>query len=447
MKSQPCMNVQKPANASKKRAVWAFRTVLVALLALFNFHSQATSPDSLGVRTVIIDPGHGGKDPGCLGSHSHEADVALAISLKFGNMLKDKYGSALKVIYTRTTDEFVGLQERANMANKYKGDLFICIHANASANKESKGSEVYALGLHREDSQRRVADRENESILMEENHKAKYGDFDTNDPDRYLFVSLLSKTHLNNSLKFAEKISNNFQTTPKLIDRGVKQAGFLVLHQVNMPSVLIETGFLTNKEEEEILNDAASQEDIAKAIFNAFVDYKSEVENINNIVTGKTDVKDNVSEKEKEKEKANQIEKDKNTPVAVNNNDHGKDKNMSNIVVNTTEKDKNKGSEKDKPVVEKNNPAVDNTIYFMVQITASTKQIECNSANFKGLDNILEHPGKGIYRYTYGKSPNFEEAKKLLSVARDKGYKDAFIVAYQNGERIEINKAIGIAKQ
>jgi N-acetylmuramoyl-L-alanine amidase len=433
MKSQPCENVQKPANARKKRAVYTFRVGLIAVLGLFNVPSKAASPDSLGVRTIVIDPGHGGKDPGCLGSHSHEADVALAISLKFGKMLKDKYGSAIKVIYTRTTDEFVGLQERANMANKYKGDLFICIHANASANKDSKGSEVYALGLHRTDSQLRVADRENSSVLMEENHKAKYADFDLNDPDRYIIISALASSYLDQSINFANKISTNFQTTPKLVDRGVKQAGFLVLHQVNMPSVLIETGFLTNKDEEEILNDATSQTDIATAVFNAFVSYKSEVENINDIVTGRED-KNSDTDKNQSSDKNKNIDKDQHVTstnpennVAVNDKDAAKNKENS---TNSTDK-----------------TLVDNTIYFMVQITASTKQTECNPSNFKGLDNIIEHPGKGIYRYTYGKSPNFEEAKKLLSTARDKGYKDAFIVAYQNGERIEINKAIGLAKQ
>jgi N-acetylmuramoyl-L-alanine amidase len=419
-----------------------FSIAVAGILAFFNVHAMAGGhPDSIGVRTIIIDPGHGGKDPGCLGSHSHEADVALDISLKFGKMLKDKYGSAIRVIYTRTTDEFVGLQERANMANKYKGDLFICIHANASANKESKGSEVYALGLHRSDSQLKVADRENSSILMEENHESKYGSFDQNDPDRYLWIVLLGKIYLDNSLNFAEKISKNFQTTPKLIDRGVKQAGFLVLHQVNMPSVLIETGFLTNKDEEEILNDDQSQEDIAKAIFDAFVDYKAEMENINNIVANKGAVENN-------KDEVKQKDKDKNSS-ASDNADKGKDKEnnvtpdkdkpFNNVVVNDRDKDKTPA--------ENNAAKIDNTIYFMVQISASTKQIECKPANFKGLDIIAEHPGKSIYRYTYGKSPNFDEAKKLLLVAQDKGYKDAFIVAYQNGERIEINKAIGMAKQ
>ena len=348
MKSKSLNNVQKPY-ATKERKHAFLSIILAGVLALFNVHSYAVNPDSLGVRTIIIDPGHGGKDPGCLGVYSHEADVALDISLKFGEMLKEKYGNSIKVIYTRTTDEFVGLQERADMANKHKGDLFICIHANASPNKESKGSEVYALGLHRSDSQLKVADRENSSILMEENHESKYSNFDVNDPDRYLMVGLLGKTYLDNSLNFAEKIVKNFQKTEELIDRGVKQAGFLVLHQVNMPSVLIETGFLTNKDEENILNNKESQINIAKAIFEAFNDYKTEMENINGIITNNKS-----NEKNNEKEKV--VEKEKTT----------------NNVVNTNETEK----EKEKNEANKNNGEVDNKIYFMVQISASTKQFQ-----------------------------------------------------------------------
>lgn len=425
MKSQSVNNVQK-LQAAKKRNHAFFSLLLVCVLALFNVNVKAVNPDSLGVRTIIIDPGHGGKDPGCLGEHSHEADVALAISLKFGKMLKDKYGSNIRVIYTRTTDEFVGLQERADMGNKYKGDLFICIHANASPNKESKGSEVYALGLHRSDSQLRVADRENSSVLMEDNHESKYSNFNVNDPDRYLMIGLLGQTYLDNSLNFAGKIAKNFSTTPELIDRGVKQAGFLVLHQVNMPSVLIETGFLTNKDEENILNDATSQENIAKAIFDAFVDYKTEMENINSIISNNKTVEkenENVKEKEKQQEREKEIAKEKE-----------KEKQQNNVVSNEKEK-------------ENANQLVDNTIYFMVQISASTKSIECKSSNFKGLENIEEHAGKSIYRYTFGKSPNFAEAKKLHAIALEKGYKDCFIVAYQKGERIDINRAIELAKQ
>lgn len=402
-----------------KRSMRVFSIAIGAFLTFINSPAWAGNPDSLGVRTIIIDPGHGGKDPGCLGSFSHEADVALDISLKLGAKIKEKYGSSVKVVYTRTKDEFVDLAERAKIANRNKGDLFICIHANAGA-AHAHGSEVYALGLHKEDAQFRVAERENSSILMEDNHETKYQGFDPSDPDQYLFLTLMAKTYMNNSLSFAGKIQKYFQKTPELTDRGVKQAGFLVLHQVNMPSVLIETGFLTNKEEEKVLNNKESQDNIAEAIFKAFVDYKTEVETINGIITNKKNPQDNQSVKTDNKEK---------DPVKQETvkEDH-KQENTKNPT-NTTDAEK------------------DNKIYFAVQIAASAKSIDTKPANFKGLDNITEHPGKGIYRYTYGKSDTFEGARKLQAQAREKGYTDAFIVAYQNGERIDVNKAIGMAKQ
>lgn len=406
-------------NCADKRSFCFFSLSLFLFLGIINSPARAGhkggNTDSLGVRTIIIDPGHGGKDPGCLGAFSHEADVALDISLKLGDKIKAKYGSSVKVIYTRTKDDFVELHDRAKIANRNKGDLFICIHANSGAS-HAHGSEVYALGLHKTDAQLHVAERENSSILMEDNHKAKYQDFDPNDPDNYIMITQLANTYLDNSLNFAGKIQKYFQKTPELTDRGVKQAGFLVLHQVNMPSVLIETGFLTNKDEEKVLNNKDSQDNIATAIFNAFVDYKTEMENINGIITNKKTVPDTEKVKEepvKETVKTEPVKEEVSPEKNTNNTD----------------------------------PEKDNKIYFTVQIAASTKSIEIKTSNFKGLDNISEHPGKGIYRYTYGKSDNFEGAKKLHALAREKGYTDAFIVAYLNGERIDVNKAIGLAKQ
>lgn len=403
-----------------KRGFTPLSLCLVLVLAFINVISIAAPTDSIGVKTIIIDPGHGGKDPGCLGAFSHEADVALDISLKLGSMIEQKYGKYVKVVYTRTKDEFVDLHERAKIANRHKGDLFICIHANASANTASKGSEVYALGLHRSDSQLKVAERENSSILMEDDHESHYQNFDPKDPDSYIIINALANTYMDNSLNFAGKIQKYFQQTPELSDRGVKQAGFLVLHQVNMPSVLIETGFLTNKDEEKVLNDKESQTNIAKAIFNAFVDYKTEMENINGIITNKKD----------------------------NTGDGGS-------ITNTTDKKDQTGKDepkkdvvkKDEPKKENPVPELDTKVVFMVQIAASAKSIECKPSNFKGLENITELKGKDIYRYMYGKSHNFEEAKRLQAVAREKGYAEAFVVAYQNGERIPISKAIELANK
>ena len=406
---------------------------IVFFISLSTYAVGYKGKDSLGVRTVIIDPGHGGKDPGCLGKYSHEADVALAISLKFGDMIKAKYGDKVKVIYTRTKDEFVELHDRAKMANKHKGDLFVCIHAN-SGQEKARGSEVYVLGLHRTESQLKVAQKENASILMEDNYKTKYQDFDPTDPDNYLILTQLANSYLTNSMKYAEKIEKYFKVTPKLVDRGVKQAGFLVLHQVNMPSVLIETGFLTNPEEEHVLNDKQSQEDIARAIFDAFVEYKTEVDGINNVIEGKRN-----PEQIKEEVTSNK----ENTNAAGNGKENVKENNGKENVKEEVTRD-----EKTYTHPEKNNNNTDkNKIWFKVQIAASNKKMELVASNFKGLEGVDMYELDGLYRYTYGKSDNFELAKQLLTQVREKGYTSAFIVAFQNGERMDINKARELASK
>jgi N-acetylmuramoyl-L-alanine amidase len=388
------------------KRIWGCVIICLIINISNSFALGFSKKDSLGVRTVIIDPGHGGRDPGCLGAHSHEADVALAISLKLGKMLKDKYGDALNIVYTRTTDIHVDLAERAKMANKNKGDLFICIHAN-SGPSHAKGTETYVLGLHKEDAQFKVAQKENSVILMEDNYETKYSNFDPNDPDAYLIINYMTKLYLANSILFAEKIQSRMKSTPKIIDRGVKQAGFLVLHQVNMPSVLVETGFLTNPDEEKILNDVECQTNIATSIFDAFISYKEELENKNKSVINENTVSD------------------------TNNKDtSGKDNNTS----NTNDSKNLVADTKDR-------------VTFKVQIAASTKPIERNLQNFKGLENIEENVSGTTYRYTYGKTHNFEEAKKFQSVAREKGFATSFITAYLNGERIEMSKALELTNQ
>lgn len=364
--------------------------IFLVSFTLFNLFSQPVLAvkDSLGIRTIVIDPGHGGKDPGCLGpGKSHEADVALAISLKFGKMLEDKYGDDIKIIYTRTEDKFVDLAERAQIANKAKADLFICIHAN-SGPEHAKGTETYVLGLHRTESQLKVAQRENDVVMMESDYKTRYRGFDPKDPDTWIILNYTQSIYMKQSMSFAEKIQANMVNTPKITDRGVKQAGFLVLHQVNMPSVLIETGFLTNKEEEKVLNSVESQQDIAESIFKAFVDYKNEIDAKNGV---------------------NSVNPDKE------------------IIV------------KDTVTVKKDDPlkTEDGKVVYKVQIATSSDPLDTKSENFKGLTPVEVYQHNNIYKYTYGKSNNFDEAKRLMSEARDKGYSKAFIVKFQNGKRID----------
>jgi N-acetylmuramoyl-L-alanine amidase len=398
------------------------RLFLLFLACLFVFISvPSNSMDTLGLRKVVIDPGHGGKDPGCLGKFSHEADVALAISLKLGKYIKDYYNEEVEVIFTRTKDEFVDLAERARMANQVKADLFICIHANASENKSSKGTETYALGLHKTDAQFKVAERENSVILIEDNHSTKYQDFNPKDPDNYIFISMVTKVFLDQSIRFAELIQSNVSTVPNLTNRGVRQAGFLVLHQVNMPSVLVETGFLTNAEEEKILNNEKDQVNIARAIFRAFCDYKTEVDLASGLPAKKRkdpDIvipgysKDVRTEERVEEKKDVIVEKKEEAPV-----------------ISTSKVDETK-------------------VIFKVQIATSVKPLDKAPDNFNGLSGVEEYMADGIYKYTYGKSNNFEEAVRLQTEAREKGFKTAFVVAFLNGERItDLKKARDMANK
>jgi N-acetylmuramoyl-L-alanine amidase len=414
-----------------KRHLTAF---LVLLSSFFQPLSLLAAKDTLGIRTVVIDPGHGGKDPGCLGKFSHEADVALAISLKLGKMIKAYYGDDVKVIYTRTEDKFVELAERARIANKVNADLFICIHANASTNTASKGTETYVLGLHKADAQLKVAERENNVILVEDNYETKYQNFNPKDPDSYIYLTMVASAYRNQSNRFAEHIQKYVAGTPNVTDRGVKQAGFLVLHQVNMPSVLIETGFLTNPEEEKILNNEQDQFNIAKAVFKAFVDYKNEV-----------DIKSGIPIKQRG-----------NPEEVIQGKKNGQVLKTDNVVVKDDKSQNGTGDQKDKtpevnPFSNQNtgpvsaHPVAEDKVIFKVQIRTSAKDIGTTPAQHNGLQGVEYYKADNLYKYTYGKSNNFDEAKKWEAEAREKGYKEAFVVAFLNGERIDVNVARGMA--
>ena len=233
------------------------------------------------VKKVVIDAGHGGHDPGTHGKISREKDVALSIALKLGEILGE-YLSDVEVVYTRDDDTFIPLDERADIANKNGADLFISIHANALGNKRIHGTETYVMGTHKIENNLNVAKRENSVILMEEDYQENYAGYDPNSAESHIIFSLYQNAYLANSLALADKIETQFKTRVGRHSLGVKQQGFLVLWRTSMPSVLIETGFLTNEKEEAYLNDDLGQTYIASGIFRAIRDYKNEIEdNIN----------------------------------------------------------------------------------------------------------------------------------------------------------------------
>ena len=255
--------------------------VTVSVLALFLVLGSftGTSRKAFRLRTVVIDAGHGGKDPGCNGRRSQEADVALKVALELGRQI-EKNQPDVKVIYTRKTDTFVELIDRAGIANKNRADLFISIHCN-SGPSNAFGTETYCMGLHTSDGNLKVAKRENAVILNEENYQEKYNGFDPNSPQSHIMFSLYQSAYIENSLRFAQKVEHNFKHKVGRSSRGVKQAGLLVLWKSAMPSALIELGFLTNTNEEKYLNDKAGQTYMASGIYKAFKDYKDELEAMN----------------------------------------------------------------------------------------------------------------------------------------------------------------------
>lgn len=349
---------------------------------------QAKKSESKAVQTVVIDAGHGGKDPGCHGSFAFEKIVCLNMALRLGELIKATYPD-VKVIYTRNTDVFVELYERANIANRANADLFICIHANAGSTS-AYGTETYVLGLHRTESQQRVAETENSIITLENDKGAKYGDFDMS-PDAIIGIQLQMSVNLDKSIRFAELLQKEFKRLGRY-DRGVKQAGFLVLYKTTMPSVLIETGFLPNREEEKFIGSSEGQEKMAQSMLKAFVSYKNEREG-----KGVTEPADPIRPTENTSE---------NQSVEV----------------------------------------LDTALFFSVQITTSEKKIPLNSALFFGL-NVKEYQQDNLFKYYVGFYKNdIDGAKNYKVEMNEKGFKNAFVIAFLGGERISIEKAIKLAE-
>ncbi|AEA45358.1 cell wall hydrolase/autolysin [Fluviicola taffensis DSM 16823] len=363
--------------------------ILVPFAMLFGFQgakkTTVIKPQGT-IRTVVIDAGHGGKDPGCHGSSAHEKNVCLSMALELGRKIKEGYPE-IKVVFTRDKDVFVELDDRAKIANKANADLFICIHAN-SASPSASGTETYVLGLHKTDAQAKIADRENSTIYLEADKGEKYKDFDMS-PDAIIARQLQLSLFLDQSIVFADKLQGEFKAIGRY-DRGVKQAGFLVLYKTTMPSVLIETGFLTNKEEEKFLADSTGQKKMAGAMFTAFEKYKAELEGVDYKTRG---------------------------PQPNNNI----------------------------PLVEKNEGK--DQIVFRVQIETSESKINSNSARFKK-HNVFEYQQDKLYKYTVGEFVNdFAAANSYKNEIRQKDFPHAFVVAFQNGERISLEKAIKLAEK
>lgn len=375
--------------------------------------------------TVVIDAGHGGHDPGAIGKISKEKNINLNVALKLGKLIQQNCPD-VKVVYTRKKDIFIPLDRRAQIANDAKADLFISIHTNALAkNRTAQGASTWTLGLAKSDDNLEVAKRENSVILYESDYQTRYAGFNPNSAESYIIFEFMQDKYMSQSVHLASLVQRQFKHTCKRQDRGVHQAGFLVLKASAMPSILVELGFISTPAEERYLNTEKGTSTLANGIYRAFLTYKREQEirlngSSNTIVPPEPDLNqpdtesagsnvpaNSQSQKDNEKRQPQQEIKKEVTATADNNTS--------------------------KPV-------------FKIQILISSKPLSKNDRQFKGLKGVEYYREGKYYKYTYGASTDYNQVLRTKRSIASK-FKDAFIIAFKNGEKIDVNTAIREFKQ
>lgn len=372
---------------------------------------HAASPKKF---TVVIDAGHGGHDPGAIGKRGKEKNINLSVALKLGKLIQNNH-SDTKVVYTRSSDVFVPLHRRAEIANEAKADLFISIHTNSIASRSSRvsGTETYTLGLHRTQENLEVAQKENAVILIEDDYQKQYAGFNPNSSESYIIFEFLQDKNMAQSVNFAQLIQQQFRHKARRIDKGVHQAGFLVLRETSMPSVLIELGYITNPNEEAYLLSSNGSSMLAQSIYQAFVNYKA------NKKTSSPGVLTSSQPVEVEEDIVIEEPTAADTqPVQTAQTAQPKEISRS-----------SKSNTSSKPV-------------FKIQILTSDKVLPKNSRQFKGLSPVGRYKEKGNYKYTYGESTDYNKILRLKRSKVDAKFKDAFIIAFKDGEKMNINQAI-----
>lgn len=381
------------------------------VICIFAFLPSASFAYDSGDFILVIDPGHGGKDYGAPGAKSKEKNINLDVALLFGNLVSAKYPD-VKVIFTRKTDQFVELKERSDLANREKADLFISIHSNASASRSPYGAETYSLGLARTDENLEVAKRENSVILLEDNYKRKYEGFDPASSESYIIFQFIQNKYMEQSVSFASMIQNELKNSSKRSDRGVRQAGFLVLRESSMPSVLVELGFISNPTEEAYMTSPVGQQSLANSLFNAFAQYKADHDR----KTGG------------DYYAAMQAETPKTTPVPVPPPGSAK---VEPKQTTTLPPSSESPAFPKAPVTTANKGEV----IYKVQVLASSTPLPPNSPRLKGY-KTSSYVEDGLYKYTYGNSTDMDEINQIKAAVK-KDFPDAFTVRFVDGKRIK----------
>ncbi|WP_127138976.1 N-acetylmuramoyl-L-alanine amidase family protein [Flagellimonas oceanensis] len=384
-----------------------FLVFLLLVLPLTSFNKNDTEVQLKDKFVVVLDAGHGGHDPGNIGNGYLEKKIALAIVLNVGKEL-EKHPD-IKVVYTRDDDTFVDLFERGEIANQANADLFVSVHCNAH-NSDAYGTETYVLGLHANRQNFEVAKKENSVIYLEDDYEQRYAEYDINSPESVIGLTIMQEEFLDQSIQLGKKLQDNFTKGLRRKDRKVKQAGFIVLHQTFMPSVLVEAGFLTNKNEGSYLNSKKGQNEMGTAIANAVIAYKEDMGFTASPVTNNPKIEDTKVDVDIKEEAPKEEVVEADPPKQTN----------------------------EKPV----DKVQESGVVFKVQLMASGKNIALERSNFNGLSELSREPYKNMFRYMYGNASTFEAAKKLKQDADAKGYTTSYIVAYKNGVRVPITDAL-----
>ena len=372
------------------------RTALAFLALAFTFLVAATPAERAAgsVIRVVLDAGHGGADPGNLGTGRYkttEKNVTLAVTLKVGELLKEAHPD-LEIIYTRDKDSFPTLKDRVKIANDAKADVFISIHCDAFTKASAFGSGTFVMGMHKNEESLRTAMQENASIYLEDNYEEDYQGFDPKDPDTYIALFLRQNVYLDHSITLSKHIQDKFREEVGRKDRGVKQAGYYVISYTTMPSVLVELGFLTNATEEDYLVSTKGQNEMAVAIASAFSNYKNAIEGVH-------------------------IEETPPPPTPV---------------------EVPKPEPKPEVLVEQ----VEGDIVYKVQFLTSSTPLPLDDPRFKGIDQVEEFKNRGLYKYLAGQTATFAKAKTNQSAIRALGFTDAFVVAFRGKKQIRLADAI-----
>ncbi len=364
------------------------RTIFILIIVFFltSFTKLTYAQSGRALKTVVIDAGHGGRDPGAVGKNSQEKNINLSIALKLGKLI-EKDMQDVRVIYTRKTDVLIPLHKRTKIANDNQADFFISIHCNSNTSAKIYGAETYVMGLHKSQDNLEVAKLENSSILKEDNYSDYYEGFNPNSAEAYIIFSLYQNAFFDHSLDLAARIQKQIKDKTNLRDRGVLQAGFLVLYRATMPGILVETGYISNINDEKYLLSDKGQSSIASAIFAALKEYK--------------------------------VTHEKNSGIG-----------SKNIIENEIDVS-----------------AEASRIVFRVQFLSSKDRINFKSHRFRGLKDLFEYKQNGTYKYCSGESNDFNEMNKLKSEFQSGEFRDAFVVAFQNGKRISVSKARNLTEK